>query len=83
MTDSMNSAEDVPQPDSAVVGRPDLQPDTQDDPPLEAELGEDGQGDLDGEGLHSGDAPEDLRTDAPSGPVEERSGGDDHRGEPV
>ncbi|MFC7788821.1 hypothetical protein ACU045_07530 [Microbacterium sp. MAHUQ-60] len=79
MTDTSNSAEDVPQPDAAIVGRPDLQPDTQDDVPLTAELGEDGQGDLDAEGLHSGDAPDDLRTDAPSGPVEERSD-DDQRG---
>lgn len=82
MTDSMNSAEDVPQPDAAVIGRPDLQPDTQDDVPLTAELGEDGQGDLDKEGLHSGDAPDDLRTDAPSGAVEERSDDDQRRDAP-
>lgn len=41
------------------------QPETQGDEPLEAELGEDGQGDLapedEGSG-HSGDAPNDLRT---------------------
>jgi hypothetical protein len=40
------------------------QPETQGDGPLEAELGEDGQGDLapEDEGLpHSGDAPSDLR----------------------
>jgi hypothetical protein len=40
------------------------QPETQGDEPLEAELGEDGQGDLapEDEGLpHSGDAPSDLR----------------------
>ncbi|PVE97944.1 hypothetical protein [Microbacterium sp. TPD7012] len=41
------------------------QPETQGDEPLEAELGEDGQGDLarEDEGTpHSGDAPTDLRT---------------------
>lgn len=41
------------------------QPETQGDEPLEAELGEDGQGDIaaedEGSG-HSGDAPNDLRT---------------------
>ena len=74
MTDSMNSADDVPAPDTAIVGRPDLQPDTQGDLPLEADLGEDGQGDLDGEGLHSGDAPDDLRSEGPSGPVDEEQG---------
>lgn len=81
MTDSTNSAGDMPEPDATIVGRPDLQPDTQGDLPLEADLGEDGQGDLDGEGRHSGDAPDDLRSDGPSGPVEEdhgprESGGD-------
>ncbi|WP_309128358.1 hypothetical protein [Microbacterium sp.] len=68
-----DDAEDMPKQDSAIVGRPDLQPDTQDDVPLEAELGDDGQGDL-AEGdarQHSGDAPEDLRTEAPSGEVHE------------
>ncbi|MFD5213275.1 hypothetical protein [Microbacterium sp. NPDC058345] len=69
--------EDVPEQDSAIAGRPDLQPDTQEDVPLDAELGEDGQGDLaegDGRTQHSGDAPDDLRTEAPSGDVhEERS----------
>ncbi|KJQ52483.1 hypothetical protein [Microbacterium sp. SA39] len=40
------------------------QPETQGDEPLEAELGEDGQGDLapEDDGQHSGDAPDDLRT---------------------
>jgi hypothetical protein len=41
------------------------QPETQGDEPLDAELGEDGQGDLapeDGSEQHSGDAPNDLRT---------------------
>lgn len=41
------------------------QPETQGDEPLEAELGEAGQGDLapeDEGGQHSGDAPTDLRT---------------------
>lgn len=40
------------------------QPETQGDEPLDAELGEDGQGDLapEDEGMsHSGDAPTDLR----------------------
>lgn len=40
------------------------QPDTQGDDPIDAELGEDGQGDLapEDEGTqHSGDAPTDLR----------------------
>lgn len=41
-----------------------LQPETQGDEPIEAELGEEGQGDLapedEGNG-HSGDAPTDLR----------------------
>lgn len=53
------------------VGEPDqtfptdtAQPETQGDVPLEAELGDDGQGDLapEDEGpQHSGDAPSDLR----------------------
>ncbi|MDQ0615434.1 hypothetical protein QF046_003075 [Microbacterium sp. W4I4] len=78
MTDSMDAAGDTPEPDAAVVGRPDLQPDSQGDAPLDAELGEDGQGDLaEGDGAqHSGDAPDDLRSDGASGPVledEERS----------
>ncbi|MEJ6553781.1 hypothetical protein PQI51_01925 [Microbacterium esteraromaticum] len=62
---------DVPAADAAVAGRPDLQPDSQGDDPLEAELGDDGQGDLaEGDGRqHSGDAPDDLRTEAPSGDV--------------
>lgn len=75
MTDPRNAAGDTPQPDAAVVGRPDLQPDTQEDVPLDAEFGEDGQGDLaegDGRQQHSGDAPDDLRTAGPSGPVQER-----------
>ncbi|WP_435748543.1 hypothetical protein [Microbacterium sp. PMB16] len=41
------------------------QPETQGDEPLDAELGEDGQGDLapeDEGSAHSGDAPSDLRT---------------------
>ncbi|MBT2484111.1 MULTISPECIES: hypothetical protein [unclassified Microbacterium] len=41
-----------------------LQPETQGDEPLEAELGEDGEGDLAPEDQgtgHSGDAPTDLR----------------------
>lgn len=41
------------------------QPETQGEEPLEAELGEDGQGDLspaDENSAHSGDAPTDLRT---------------------
>ena len=66
--------EDVPQQDAAVTGRPDLEPDTQEDVPLDAEIGDAGQGDL-GEGddrrQHSGDAPDDLRTEAPSGEVRE------------
>jgi hypothetical protein len=66
MTDSMNAADDMPDPDAAIAGRPDLQPDTQGDLPLDAELGEDGQGDLDDEGVHSGDGPDDLRTSAPT-----------------
>ncbi|QNA91270.1 MULTISPECIES: hypothetical protein [unclassified Microbacterium] len=40
------------------------QPETQGDDPVEAELGEDGQGDIapeDEGGGHSGDAPTDLR----------------------
>lgn len=40
------------------------QPETQGDEPLEAEIGEDGQGDLapeDEGSQHSGDAPDDLR----------------------
>ncbi|MGB3374556.1 MAG: hypothetical protein WBA87_05395 [Microbacterium sp.] len=73
MTDSMDSAGDMPEPDAAVVGRPDLQPDTQGDLPLESDLGEDGQGDLDGEERHSGNAPGDLRSDAASGPVGEQN----------
>lgn len=75
MSDPRNAAGDTPEPDSLITGRPDLQPDTQEDVPLDAALGEDGQGDLgegDGREQHSGDAPDDLRTDAPSGPVQER-----------
>ena len=67
--------EEVPAADSAIAGRPDLQPDSQGDEPLDAELGDAGQGDL-AEGdvaTHSGDAPQDLRTDAPSGDVNERT----------
>ncbi|GAA2939033.1 hypothetical protein GCM10010458_24560 [Microbacterium luteolum] len=52
--------------DGAFVFPTDVeQPETQGDEPLEAELGEDGQGDLAAEdegGPHSGDAPTDLRT---------------------
>ncbi|GAA2885765.1 hypothetical protein [Microbacterium esteraromaticum] len=67
--------DEVPAADAAVAGRPDLQPDSQGDAPLDAELGEDGQGDLaEGDGSqHSGDAPGDLRTQAPSGEVHEQS----------
>lgn len=74
-SDSLNPEDDatteVPAADAAVAGRPDLQPDSQGDDPLDAELGEDGQGDLaeGDEQLHSGDAPTDLRTEAPSGDV--------------
>lgn len=71
---SPDGDEDVPEEDAAIVGRPDLQPDTQEDVPLDAELGEDGQGDLaegDARQQHSGDAPGDLRTEAPSGEVQE------------
>ncbi|WP_313356650.1 hypothetical protein [Microbacterium sp.] len=77
-SDSMNhddaSTAEVPPADAAVVGRPDLQPDSQGDEPLDAELGDDGQGDLaeGDEQLHSGDAPTDLRTEAPSGEVHEK-----------
>lgn len=71
-TDSMDAADDVPASDAAIVGRPDLQPDTQGVLPLDAELGDDGQGDLDGEGRHSGDGPDDLRSSATSGPVDDR-----------
>ncbi|MEE2815656.1 hypothetical protein [Microbacterium sp. nov. GSS16] len=76
-SDSLNPEDDstteVPAADAAVAGRPDLQPDSQGDDPLDAELGEDGQGDLaeGDEQLHSGDAPTDLRTEAPSGDVHE------------
>ena len=76
-SDSLNSEDDstteVPAADAAVAGRPDLQPDSQGDDPLDAELGEDGQGDLaeGDEQLHSGDAPTGLRTEAPSGDVHE------------
>lgn len=70
-----DSTTEVPATDAAVAGRPDLQPDSQGEVPLDAELGEDGQGDLaeGDEQLHSGDAPTDLRTEAPSGEVHEKS----------
>lgn len=78
-SDPQNRSEEIPAEDAAVVGRPDLEPDTQGDVPLDAELGEDGQGDLapGDEEQHSGDAPDDLRTSAPSGEVhtEQRSSG--------
>jgi len=73
-TGSPDYDEDVPQQDATVIGRPDLEPDTQEDVPLDAEIGDDGQGDLgegDGRRQHSGDGPDDLRTDAPSGEVHE------------
>ncbi|MFD5226409.1 hypothetical protein ACFWHT_12375 [Microbacterium sp. NPDC058342] len=77
MSESMDAAGNTPEMDAAIAGRPDLQPDTQGDVPLDAELGEDGQGDLaeGDERQHSGDAPDDLRTEAPSGPVEESGAG--------
>lgn len=53
------------EPDDGTLPADLEQPETQGDEPLEAELGEDGQGDLapedEGSG-HSGDAPTDLRT---------------------
>ncbi len=58
---------EVPEVDATVVGKDGLQPETQGDEPLDAELGDEGQGDL-GEGdgrQHSGDAPDDLRTEPP------------------
>lgn len=69
----LRTSDDVPAADAAIVGRPDLQPDSQGDVPLAAELGEDGQGDLaeGDEHLHSGDAPDDLRVSGPSGEVHE------------
>ncbi|MGX1792748.1 hypothetical protein ACWIDW_07355 [Microbacterium sp. NPDC055312] len=75
MTPDDRETTEVPPADAAVVGRPDLQPDSQGDEPLDAELGEDGQGDLaeNDEQLHSGHAPTDLRTEAPSGEVHEES----------
>lgn len=71
-----DSTTEIPTADAAVTGRPELQPDTQGDEPLDAELGDDGQGDLaeGDEQLHSGDAPTDLRTEAPSGEVHEETG---------
>jgi len=73
MSDPRDAAGDTPEPDADIVGRPDLQPDTQGDLPVDAELGEDGQGDLaeGDEGAHTGDAPDDLRSEAASGPVHE------------
>lgn len=65
--------DEIPTEDASIAGRPDLQPDSQGDEPLDAELGEDGQGDL-AEGdvqQHSGDAPDDLRTAGSSGAVRE------------
>lgn len=65
--------DEVPAEDAVVAERPDLQPDSQDGVPLEAELGQDGEGDLaEGDlGQHTGAAPTDLRTDGPSGEVRE------------
>ncbi|MEV7632210.1 hypothetical protein AB0N64_07370 [Microbacterium sp. NPDC089318] len=65
--------DEIPAADANIAGRPDLQPDSQGDVPLDAELGEDGQGDLaeGDEQQHSGDAPDDLRTAGPSGEVHE------------
>lgn len=60
--------DDIPAEDTAATRDPELQPETQGDEPLDAELGDDGQGDL-GEGdlaQHSGDRPDDLRTNAPA-----------------
>lgn len=77
MTDASSADDDIPQADTAATQRPDVQPDTQGVPPLEAELGEQGQGDL-AEGddrPHSGDAPDDLRAEAPAGAVHESSSG--------
>lgn len=82
MTDARNADDDIPLADTAAVRRPDVQPDTQGEPLLEAELGEQGQGDL-GEGddhPHSGDAPEDLRSEGPVGAVHETSVQDDGEG---
>lgn len=58
--------EDIPR-ESLVASRDDQVPETQDDDALDAELGEDGQGDLapedePGAGLDD-DAPRDLRVD--------------------
>ncbi|MEI3842787.1 MULTISPECIES: hypothetical protein [Microbacterium] len=67
------SREDVPAEDATIAERPGLQPETQGDEPLDADLGEEGQGDVGHEedARHSGDAPDDLRTAGPSGPVVE------------
>lgn len=62
-----NGEGEMPEVDATVVGRDALQPETQGDEPVDAELGEDGQGDMaEGDGpQHSGDAPDDLRTEPP------------------
>jgi hypothetical protein len=63
--------EEEPQFPEESIEHPDAedQPDTQGDAPLDAELGEDGQGDLapeDQPDAFAGDSgPEDLRTEAP------------------
>jgi len=54
---------------SGTPAIPEEQPDTQGDSPLEAELGEDGQGDLapedEPDAFAGGSEPNDLRTEAP------------------
>lgn len=53
-------------PRESLVGRDDQLPETQDDETLDAELGDQGQGDLapeDEPGAGTTDAPQDLRTE--------------------
>lgn len=59
--------DDIPEEDTAATRLPRLQPETQGDEPLETEIGEEGQGDIDESDVHphSGDGPNDLRTSAP------------------
>ena len=54
----------MPEPDASALGA-ESEPDTQGSDPLEADLGEDGQGDMaeSDDGGHSGDAPDDLRVE--------------------
>lgn len=61
---SSEPSQTVPEPDASTLGA-EAEPDTQGSDPLEADLGEDGQGDMaEGEdGAHSGDAPDDLRVE--------------------